>query len=195
MRVSLNMKTVRSVVVVGLFAVAAACVTVNVYFPEAAAEQAADRFIEKVIGEEARSDASAMKVRFNPLDFFLPAAHAQEVNIEIDTPAIQAIQARMEARFNNELRGYFDAGAIGFTNDAMVEVRDIGAVGLRDRNALKAAVNEDNADRRAVYREIAVANGHPEWESQIRAIFAERWIAKARAGWWYQNSGGNWVQK
>jgi hypothetical protein len=45
-----------------------------------------------------------------------------------------------------------------------------------------------------VYREVAVANGHPEWEGQIREVFAKQWVASARPGWWYQ-SGGSWKQK
>jgi len=55
-------------------------------------------------------------------------------------------------------------------------------------------VADDNRDRNAVYREIAVANGHPEWESQIRDVFAKQWVASARSGWWYQQ-GGSWRQK
>ena len=46
-----------------------------------------------------------------------------------------------------------------------------------------------------VYREIAVANGHPEWEQQIRETFARQWVSSARGGWWYQDAGGAWKQK
>jgi len=74
-------------------------------------------------------------------------------------------------------------------------VRDAGSLGLKDRAAVNQAVSEDNRDRAAVYREIAVANGHPEWESQIRETFARQWTSSARAGWWYQDAGGAWKQK
>jgi uncharacterized protein YdbL (DUF1318 family) len=56
-------------------------------------------------------------------------------------------------------------------------------------------VAEENRDRDAVYREIAVANNHPEWEAQIRETFAKQWVASARAGWWYQAADGSWKQK
>ena len=46
-----------------------------------------------------------------------------------------------------------------------------------------------------MYREVAVANGHPEWEAKIRETFAQQWIASARGGWWYQDAGGSWKQK
>ena len=42
---------------------------------------------------------------------------------------------------------------------------------------------------------IATANGHPEWEADIRGTFAERWIANARAGWYYKTGAGDWKQK
>ena len=89
----------------------------------------------------------------------------------------------------------FDAGALGLTKDGMVEVRDASKLALKDRVAITQAVADDNRDRKAVYREVAVANGHPEWEAQIRSIFAQQWIASARSGWWYQDAGGNWKQK
>ncbi len=123
------------------------------------------------------------------------SAQAQAApDITIKTPAIQAIQARMEARFASILRAGFDSGALGFTEDGYISVRDPSKVDLKDRVALNSAVADDNRDRKAVYREVAVANGHPEWEDQIRAVFARQWIASARPGWWYQ-SGGSWKQK
>ncbi len=53
---------------------------------------------------------------------------------------------------------------------------------------------DENADRNRLYKEIAKANAHPEWEKDIRQIFAERWIGNAPGGWWFQ-SGGKWLQK
>jgi uncharacterized protein YdbL (DUF1318 family) len=178
-----------------------ACVTINVYFPEAAAEEAAERFIDDVIGEgpENVQESSAIPSsgrswQYAVLDLLIPAAHAQ-ANISISTPAIKQIQARMTARFESELSAYFSAGAIGLTSDGLVSVRDLSKVGLKDRNRVSAAVKADNNDRLAVYREIAVANGHPEWEQQIRNTFAREWVDNAQAGWFYQDSQGNWKQK
>jgi uncharacterized protein YdbL (DUF1318 family) len=180
-----------------------ACVTINVYFPAAAAEQAAQEFIGKVIGETPKPEAEPEAFRAAPakrgvliavLDFLIPPAHAQ-ADINIRTPQIQAIQARMAERFQGQLQAHFDSGALGFTRNGLVEVRDPSQVGLRDRAALNQAVADDNRDRNAVYREIAQANGHPEWEDQIRATFARQWIEQARAGWYYQDAQGSWVQK
>lgn len=177
----------------------AACVTINVYFPEAAAEQAADRFIRDVIGDEMpappsqASHASTMPW-WQPL---LPVAtaQAQSPDIDIDTPQIEAIKERMADRHRQHLSDWYDAGAIGFTRDGLVEIRDRSAVSLSERRQLERVVGAENADRRAVYREIAIANGQPEWEPDIRSTFARRWIANAKPGWYYQAQDGSWTQK
>ena len=190
-----------------------ACVTINVYFPAAEAKEAAKEFVEKVINDAdkveikqtpAAGGGMAMLERRIELDLSgfdlwalvgIGSARAQSApDITIKTPAIQAIQSRMEARFNATLRAGFDSGALGFTSDGLITVRDASKVELKDRVALNSAVADDNRDRKAVYREVAVANGHPEWEEQIRGVFARQWIASARAGWWYE-SGGGWKQK
>jgi uncharacterized protein YdbL (DUF1318 family) len=180
-----------------------ACVTINVYFPAAEAKEAAKEFVEKVIGDEAQqaqpeqpNDGGGMALRFDPLMLVgISPAYAQGApDITIKTPAIQAIQARMESRFDASLRAGFDSGALGFTRDGLVVVRDAAKLQLKDRVGVNQAVADDNRDRKAVYREVAVANGHAEWESQIRNVFAKQWIDSARGGWWYQ-SGGAWKQK
>ncbi len=194
-----------------------ACVTINVYFPAAEAKEAAKQFVEKVIGDEVQQvvphpdegnggggmadirspDSAAPQFVFDPLLLLgISPAYAQDKpDITIKTPAIQAIQARMESRFNASLRAGFDSGALGFGNDGLVVVRDAGKLGLKDRVAIHQAVADDNRDRKAVYREVAVANAHPQWEGQIRSVFAKQWIDSAHSGWWYQAAGGAWKQK
>ena len=189
-----------------------ACVTINVYFPAAEAREAAKEFVDKVIGEDAQPSTPApapapapadqdgggggMALRFDPLVLLgIGTAHAQGTpDITIKTPAIQAIQSRMASRFDATLRQHFDSGALGFTGDGEIAVRDASKIALPDRVKVNQAVADQNRDARAVYREIAVANKHPEWESQIRDVFAKQWVASAKAGWWYQ-SGGSWKQK
>ncbi len=180
--------------------VLSACVTINVYFPAAEAQEAAREFVEKVIGDEpsatdepAASDAGGGMAAL--LSFFIADAQAQTPDINLKTPSIQAIQARMAGRFQQQLVAHFDSGALGFGKDGMIVVREPGKLGLKDRAAVNQAVADDNRDRAAVYREIAVANGHAEWEQQIRETFARQWVSSARSGWWYQDASGAWKQK
>ena len=185
----------------------AACVTINVYFPAAEAKAAAKQFVEKVIGDQAQPVPTPPKPggggmaelfrHFDPLTLVgIAPAYAQGApDITIKTPAIQAIQSRMAARFDSDLRAGFDSGALGFTRDGLVVVRDAAKLQLKDRVAVNQAVADDNRDRKAVYREVAVANSHPEWEAQIRGVFAKQWIESARSGWSYQDASGGWKQK
>lgn len=189
-----------------LFAmIVAACVTINVYFPEAAAVEAADRIIDKVRGD---TDSGASLERSQPAGhapvllslahhvagFLISDANAQS-QIDFDKPSAekQALENSLAARFPS-LKPYFDSGAIGVTDSSLIEFRDRNLVPLKDRNTVVQLVTAQNNDWTALYAEIARLNGHPEWQDNIRQTFAERWIAKADKGWYYRE-GGVWKQK
>src|SRR5690349_12679084 len=125
-------RIVRSIVLLS-FAIVAACVTINVYFPAAAAEKAAGELIEQVIGPDAAPPPpSERKGASNTLDLrrlFAPVASATaQANLEIESPAVKAIQARMAERFRAALEPAFASGALGFTKDGQVAVRDASAL-------------------------------------------------------------------
>jgi uncharacterized protein YdbL (DUF1318 family) len=192
-----------------------ACVTINVYFPAAAAEKAADKIIEDVWGDkagEAKAKPDDKQTAVQPgraqsspaqqvllaaaataLDFLISPANAQ-ADLNIATPAVRQLTQSMEAR-HSDLKKYYDSGSVGLTRDGLVQIRDQNLVPLPERNAVRKLVAEENADRANLYREIAAANGHPDWETDIRKTFAERWVTKAAAGWYYQNDSGAWSQK
>jgi uncharacterized protein YdbL (DUF1318 family) len=188
-----------------------ACVTVNVYFPAAAAEQAADKIIDKVTGQSGAAQPQTPPTSYvaplrdtpvllaavgRALEMLIPAAQAQaSANLDISSPEIRAVTASMQQRFG-QLEKYFTAGAVGLTADGLIEVRDQNAAPLAERAVVKRLVAEDNADRKTLYAEMAKANGHPEWEADIRKTFARRWVERgAKPGWYYQDAGGSWAQK
>ena len=199
------MRKIYTPLVLGVMFVLAACVTINVYFPAAAAEKAAEQFVGDVLGESREEgslfeplellEESLLLASTVVLDALVPSAHAQQAEIDINTPQINAIKARMAQRQRSSLNSLFDAGAVGFSNDGLLMIRDRAAVPLSERRSLESVVADENRDRKAVYREIAVANGHPEWEQDIRDTFAREWVKNARRGWYYQDSGGSWRQK
>jgi uncharacterized protein YdbL (DUF1318 family) len=188
----------------------AACVTINVYFPAAAAEKAADKIIEDVWGPGQSqpapnksdkqsslfesSDQVLLAAAAHVLDFLIPTAQAQQADLNVATPAVRQLTQSMEAR-HGQLKKFYDSGAVGLTRDGLIEVRDQNLIPLPERNAARKLVADENADRANLYREIATANGHPEWEADIRGTFAERWVSKAAPGWYFQDSGGGWKQK
>jgi len=191
-----------------------ACVTINVYFPAAAAEKAADKIIEDVWGPNQQGSSTQPKdpqssVLFSTdraqrmllaatgsvLEFLVPSAQAQaQADLNVSTPAVRQLTQSMEGR-HAQLKKYYDSGAVGLTRDGLVEVRDQNLIPLPERNAARKLVADENADRANLYREIARANGHPDWEQDIRATFAQRWISKAAGGWYYQNASGAWQRK
>jgi uncharacterized protein YdbL (DUF1318 family) len=195
----------------------AACVTVNVYFPAAAAEQAADRIIDTVTSqpggaksnekEPAKTPPNSRLTPASPrpylmaaagalLNLLIPAAQAQgSPNLDVSDPQTRAVTASMQQRFT-EMKKYFDAGVIGLTADGQVAIRDQNAIPLAERALVARLVAEDNRDRATLYAEIAKANKHPEWEPDIRRTFARRWVERgAQPGWYYQDTGGRWAQK
>jgi uncharacterized protein YdbL (DUF1318 family) len=192
--------------------VLAACVTINIYFPAAAAEEAARTIVRDVLqGEEGapppqqtppaddkqstiESAPLAMRLAGRLLEVLVPPAHAAQADININTPAINAVRRSMEQR-QRSLAPYYRSGAIGFDRNGSVSIRDLNAVGLADRNKLKKLVADENQDRAALYREIARANGHPEWEGDVRSTFARVWLEEALPGYWYQDQSGKWRQR
>lgn len=224
----------RAIAVTGLtgllgLALLASCVTVNVYFPAAQAQQAADKIIDAVTGSAAGpaeqepqskpqsapdeqpasgaqppsaargAAATAGSVLLaatgRVLQLLVPAAAAQEqANLNISTPEIRAIIGSMRQRFE-QLKPFFASGAVGLTADGTLAIREQSSVPLAQRATLMRLVAQQNEDLSLLYGEVAKANGHPEWASDIRNVFAQRWVVHARQhGWYYRDSGGNWAR-
>ena len=93
-----------------------------------------------------------------------------QANLDINTPAVAALQSSMQKR-HAELAPLFGNGAVGLTRDGFVALRDANAVPLAQRQQVNGLVAAENQDRTALYREIARANGKPEWENDIRNTF------------------------
>lgn len=138
-----------------------------------------------------------MRILFRALSLVIALccsdAYAQS-NLEINTPAITALKNAMQAR-HGQLVAYYGSGAVGLTKEGLVAVRDANAVPLPQRQVVNGLVAAENNDRAALYREIARANGHPEWEAEVRTTFAQRWADKAQPGWYVQNASGQWIKK
>ncbi len=182
-----------------------ACVTINIYFPAAAAEKAADEIIKDIQSitpqkTEPKPKASlpdwqitAFQWLDNAINVVVSPAQAAEADLNIDSSAIRQLRTRMESRFSS-LQPLYAAGYIGIQGDGLLAVRNAASVPLKERNQVNKLVAAENADRQSLYQAIANANGHPEWAAQIKSTFAARWVSNAQPGWWYQSSG-SWKQK
>lgn len=182
-----------------------ACVTINIYFPAAAAEKAADEIIQDIQRSEPelpqsktvpQSPLSAWQISFyqfvdQAISVVISPAYA-EANLSVDSADIRRIRANMRSRFA-KLKGYYAQGVIGIKSDGLLTSR--GDVALKERNRVNKLIKAENTDRNNLYQAIANANKHPEWFGQIKSTFAVSWVANAQPGWWYQAPKGRWEQK
>lgn len=194
------------------------CVTINIYFPAAAAEEAAEKIVDEVLNidtDEAKPEPQSfyqskpnnftLEKNFNNtfnnntfiisiIDLFIPVAHAAQANISIETAKIRSIRNSMGKR-QAKLRPFYQSGAIGFTNNGLIAITGVKGLSAKQKSTANKLIKAENNDRNKLYKEIANANGHPEWQSDIQKTFSHTWINKISAGWMYQTSSGKWQKK
>jgi uncharacterized protein YdbL (DUF1318 family) len=186
--------TFRAISYVAAFLIVA-CVTVNIYFPAAEVQKAADKIVDDI--RTKTQEAPAEKVgptSFLDLSFGVRSAYA-EVNIDVSTPAIRGIKESIKNRYA-QLKTFYDKGAIGENNKGLIEAKDMAGLNLQERGLVNKLIDQENKDRAELYSEIASANKlGSESISQIKKIFSNSWREKSQSGWWIQNDGGNWEKK
>ena len=194
-----------------------ACVTINVYFPEAKIQDLSQRIEDEVVkraveleegtGEdgvapEGTADEDPPAVipgRASTLSLLLGAtpAYAQSVpDPGVSNPAIRAIIDARAARVQ-QINDFKSRGLIGESNQALLEARSLDSISdLRQRAALQKLVKDENADRERLYKEVAAAEGVDLAQlPRIRQTYAETLRNNARPGDWIQLPGGQWKQK
>lgn len=206
-------------ILIGLGCVTAlvACITINVYFPEAAvkelSQQIEDEVQRKAAGEpspvstpeptltpDAQSEGGTSESLLSYiLSLGATTAYAAQDEVaapEITNPAIRKIIDSRAKRLDaiNALKA---EGVIGESNQGLVVVRNLDAIqGLKERADAQKLVKDENADREQLFKEIAAAkNVDLAQLPQIRATYAETLRENAHPGDWIQLPDGSWVQK
>ena len=182
--------------------IVSACVTVNIYFPAAAVERAAEQIVKETWGEPEKSapaPAPRSHNRFSPRLLaalsFVSVAQAQEADINLSNPAIRSIKDSIKAR-SEAIKPFMDRSNIGIAADGLLVIRNTDGLNLKERAEIKQLVDAENRDRENLYAELAKANNiSNESIPKIKAIFAKSWIDQARPGWWIQDGQGNWKKK
>jgi len=188
------------------------CVTINIYFPAAAAEKVAEQIVDDVLHsdeqpkkmEEKAIDNNQTQLDFDKhfsqtalfalIDFIIPAAQAAQPDISINTPKIRSLRNSMEKR-QSRLLPYYKSATVGFTNKGLIASVSNTGLSMKQKSSVKKLIKAENNDRKALYTEIANANGHPEWRSDIQKTFSKTWINKISSGWMYQSNSGQWLKK
>ena len=198
----------------GCAAVLAACITINVYFPEAAVKEQMEDEAQKTATEEPSSapdpeatptpaaepgGGTSESLLSFVLSFGATTAYAAEDEVaapEISNPAIRRIIDSRAKRLDgvNALKA---KGVVGESNQALLVIRDLDAIqGLKARADAQKLIKDENADREQLFREIAAAkNVDLAQLPQIRATYAETLRENARTGDWIQLPDGTWTQK
>ncbi len=182
----------------------AACVTVNIYFPAAEVQKAAEEIVKQVRGSEAAPESPEGKDESQqpgpgPVSYLIricpvsTAFAAQELTVSNAT--IRQIKARMQQRYG-QLKPFFQRGVIGENAKGYLVIKDQGAVDLRSRALVKRLVEAENRDRKALYAAVAQALKIPASQiARVERIFAGQWQKSAPKGSWIEQQPGKWVRK
>lgn len=178
------------------------CVTVNIYFPAAAVERAADEIVKETWGGRTESAPKEPPRSLLPTEAgriavisFTDEAFAQEADINVSNPAIRALKDSIKNR-SGSIKPFMDRGNVGITKDGLLTVRTTDGLTLKERAEVQQLVDAENRDRESLYVEIAKANNFPQSSvAKIKSIFARSWVEQAQPGWWIQDEQGNWKKK
>ncbi|MHB1581068.1 MAG: DUF1318 domain-containing protein, partial [Acidithiobacillus sp.] len=161
----------RSVLVLGLLMALSACVTVNIYFPAAAAQKLADQVVGEVykaaakgalpapvapaVSAPARSaapatDSLSMASPYHAASYLLAMGFSAisgtaeaAANLDASSPGVQSARAQVEA-LATQMHPYFVSGAVGYTANGEVTIHDAAAVSLPQRAPLNGLVGSYN---------------------------------------------------
>jgi uncharacterized protein YdbL (DUF1318 family) len=186
----------------GVVVLIISCVTVNIYFPAAEVQKAADVIVDDVRQLEKKQEQKPQEQqklnqlyqKIKNLSLGSTVAYAQ-IDIDISTPAIRALKDSLRQRFP-QLRMFYDKGGIGENNIGMLETRDLANLNLKEKADLSRLVEQENKDRKDLYTEIMKANKFDiEVLPRIQKMFANSWREKSQSNWWIQKDSGEWEKK
>ena len=115
----------------------ASCVTINIYFPAAAVEKAADRIVEEVWGEKAGElkKQDEQKKQGEPQSLLLDSLYAAmaamgpgealaaEPDVNVTTPAIRALKGSIQQRAES-ITPFMNSGNAGIAGNTPLERLD-----------------------------------------------------------------------
>ena len=123
--------------IVSTMFIATSCVTVNIYFPAAAVERAADEIVKETWGGPGEAPQNTPPQTTPPPGSRLPLsfvteAYAAEPDIDISNPAIRALKDSIKTR-SDSIKPYMDRGNVGITRDGLLAVRSTDGLSLNFR--------------------------------------------------------------
>lgn len=181
-------------------ATAAACVTVNVNFPESAVQEATDDYVRDLYKakEKGTSASPTPAGAKSSLSFSLfPAAHAAEIPTQFTVKSAKAIMIRDRlAELVDDVLAQKRAGVLGEGNDGMLVLKAPEKLKKLLLTKVEKLVTEENALRDELYDEVVASNSlAPARRIDVTKSFARSFQNESPAGTWIQAADGTWAQK
>ncbi len=198
---------IRRIIVFAAAIMIAGCVTVNMYisFPEAQFQDVADRIVDEVQGH--LNDApdvgpeGALPARRIASWSFISLAYADDIDITVENPEIEAIKEKMKRNFE-EYKPFKDNGSAGENLRGYLMERYDGSeeLSLDEQKNLRKIIQRENANRKDLYLALLKANRFDESSMpEIERIFAKSWYKKSLSHWYVRykdpEEGEIWLRK
>jgi uncharacterized protein YdbL (DUF1318 family) len=187
-----------------LWAAQSACVTINVNFPEGAAQKASDDFVKELYrarernggsGEPSATPSAPAPSAFRGgHGFWIAQAHAAD-SFNIQSPKTTALREKMSKRLN-ELLTYKRNGSVGEDNLGLLVIRDKEQIKPLLLKKIQSLVAAENSDRVELYAEVARLNGlKPNTMQDLGRTFSHSFQGESPSGTWVQSDSGTWSRK
>ncbi len=190
-----------------LGALAAACVTVNVNFPESAVQKATDDYVRELYRAKKKPGESQVEPSPAPtsswFDFeLIPSAVASEVpgaalEFKVDAPSTAKIRESMRTRLEEVLR-YKREGILGESADGQLKIKDQTKYQSKKllMKKIDQVIADENRDRERLYQEVLSINQLPPARlKNIQKSFSRSLQNESPSGTWVETQEGNWEQK
>ena len=136
----------------------AGCITINVHvsFPEAQFQEMADRIVDEVQGHlDGAPDVGpegALPARHIASWSFISLAYADDIDITVENPEIEAIKEKMKRNFE-EYKPFKNNGSAGENLRGYLMERLDGSeeLSLDKEKQLRKLIQRENADRKDLY--------------------------------------------
>jgi uncharacterized protein YdbL (DUF1318 family) len=183
--------------VLSLIAIAsglAACVTINVNFPEGAAQKASDDFVRELYRAREKSNSPDNKNKPHAGWSFIPEAFAESA-FQVRNEKTQELQDKMRSRLD-ELLVHKRSGVIGETKEGILTLKDTSSLKPMIKKRVEKIVEDENADRTALYAEVSALNHlKPGQVHDVAKTFANSFQAESPSGTWVESAQGEWSRK
>lgn len=174
----------------------AACVTVNVHFPESAVQKETDSYVRDLYQIKPKTQPSPAEKTTSYLDFLgISSALAADPIFHIDSPQAMAIKESMRSRVTEVLEQK-RSGQLMEGTDGLLKLSPKASEKPLLRKKLESLVANENRDRESLYREVIGSNGLSEAQlPAVRRSFVRSFQSESPSGTYIQNESGSVSQK